>query len=139
MWTEPEMMMKWWGPNHYSAPSAQIDFRVGGKTVLGMQGPDGKVMYSGGTYKEIIPFKKIVTTDSFSDKEGNPIDPATIGMPDFPKELTVVIEFEEVNGKTIMKMTHGPIGKMGEPMLKNMTQGWNESLDKMVVELKNLQ
>lgn len=137
MWTDPEMMKKWWGPNHYSAPTVEIDLRVGGKSVLAMQGPDGNIMYSGGVYKEIIPLKKIVTSDSFTDKDGNPISPAEVGMPDFPQEMEVTLTFEEKEGKTYMLLVHKPVdGTISENMIKSMNEGWSQSFDKLVEELK---
>jgi len=60
-----------------------------------MHGPKGsefdKDMYSAGVYKEIIPLKKIVISDYFSDANGNKIDPKSAGMsPDFPDDLNVI-------------------------------------------------
>ena len=40
---------------------------------VAMKDPDGHVQYSGGTYEEVIPFQKIVTTDQFTDHDGNVI------------------------------------------------------------------
>ncbi len=35
-WTDPEELKKWWGPEGYATPSAEVDLRVGGKYRLGM-------------------------------------------------------------------------------------------------------
>src|SRR5688572_6017851 len=80
-WSKPDQVKQWWGPEHYSCPEAKIDFHVGGRSLLAMKGPDEKVIWSGGTYKEIIPNKKIVTSDEFTDKEGYPVSPKVYGMP----------------------------------------------------------
>jgi len=87
-WTKPDLMTKWWGPEGFSAPSINVDLRVGGKYVFAMRGPKGsawdKDMYSAGIYKEIIPNAKLVVTDYFSDKNGEMLEPADIGQdPDF--------------------------------------------------------
>ena len=137
-WTNPEMVKKWWGPKDFTCPVAEIDLKVGGKYLLAMRGPAGsefdKNLYSTGTYKEIVPNKKLVITDSFSDSEGNPVSPTEYGMPEsFPDELEITIEFEEMDGKTKMKLTHAgmPQGEVAE-----QTQaGWNESLDKLASSL----
>jgi Activator of Hsp90 ATPase homolog 1-like protein len=39
-WSDPEMAKRWWGPKGFTAPAAEIDFRVGGKELLAMQSPD---------------------------------------------------------------------------------------------------
>ena len=33
-WTKPDLIAKWWGPEGFSAPSINVDLRVGGKYVL---------------------------------------------------------------------------------------------------------
>ncbi len=30
-WIEPELVMQWWGPDGFTSPSAEIDFREDGK------------------------------------------------------------------------------------------------------------
>ena len=134
-WTDPELAGKWWGPKGYTSPDNKIDLRVGGKVILCMQGPDGKKMYSGGTYKEIIPQQKIVMTDSFMDAEGNVISAAEYGMPaDFPAEMLVTVTFEDQDGKTKLTIVHEglPAGEMSD----QTEGGWNESLDKLADSLK---
>jgi uncharacterized protein YndB with AHSA1/START domain len=137
-WTEPEQIKKWWGPNDFTAPSIENDLRVGGKAIYAMRGPKGsewdKVMYSGGIYKEVVPLKKIVVTDSFTDKDGNIIAGSEYGMPaDFPRELLVTVTFADVGGKTKLMIKHEgfPAGQD-----YGAKAGWNESLDKFADSLK---
>ena len=33
-WTDPELIMRWWGPKYYTSPSCKIDFREGGKYIF---------------------------------------------------------------------------------------------------------
>lgn len=132
-WTNPDDVKKWWGPEGFSAPTATVDFRVGGKYVYAMQGPPGtewdKVMYSGGEYLEIVPMEKIVSTDYFTDEQGNWIDPSTMGMPgEWPEKMTVTVVFEDAGeGKTKLTLTHE-----GHPaeMAGDAEAGWSSSLDK---------
>ena len=106
-WTEPENFKKWWGPKEYSCPDCTIDFKIGGKFLASMKGEDGKKIWSTGTYKEIIPQKKIVVTDSFADSKGNIVPASYYKMPgNWGLELQVTVEFEEVDGKTNLKMQH---------------------------------
>lgn len=137
-WTDPEWVKKWWGPKDFTAPVAQIDFRVGGKYLYAMHGPAGsqwdKDMYSGGTYKEIMPLKKIVVADSFMDKDGNVISGAEYGMPmDFPSEQLLTTMFEDKGGKTKLTLRHEGFPK-GQDL--GAKAGWNESLDKLADSLK---
>lgn len=144
-WTEPEMIMKWWGPEHFTAPSAKVDLRVGGKYIYAMKGPAGsewdRVMYSAGVYKEIVPHEKLVVTDYFSDADGNMINPDKEGQdPNFPKEMTVTVLFEEVEtGKTKLSVIY-PTPETAEQLeaikKSGMVEGWNSSLNKLEIALK---
>jgi uncharacterized protein YndB with AHSA1/START domain len=134
-WTEPELAMKWWGPKTFTSPVCKIDFRVGGKYLFCMRDPNGKDFWSTGVYKEIIIPEKIVATDSFADEKGNTVPALHYGFgEDFPKEMTVVITFEDIGGKTKMTLRH--IGMPAGDMSKMAGQGWNESFDKLAAILK---
>ena len=128
-WTDAEYFKKWWGPRGFTCPSSKMEARVGGKYLSCMRGPDGKEFWSTGVVKELIPERKLVVTDSFSDDKGN-IKPASeYGMPgDWPKELLITVYLEEADGATKMKVKHqGVPNEMREDCIK----GWNESLDKL--------
>ncbi len=135
-WTEPEYFKKWWGPKDFTCPVAKVDFRVGGKYHVAMHGPKGtefdKDLWSTGVYKEIVPMKKIVVTDSFADESGNVVSATHYGMPDtFPMETTISITFEEQPSKTKMTLTYPSTEGIEGKMLEDMKQGWNQSFDKL--------
>ena len=128
-WTDPEFLKRWWGPKDFTTPYARIDLRIGGKYLNCMRSPDGKDYWSTGTYKEIIPMKKIVCTDSFADNQGNVISAALYSMnPDFPPEMLVTVDFKDFYGKTVLTITHEGLPDSEKEMC---AQGWNESLDKL--------
>jgi uncharacterized protein YndB with AHSA1/START domain len=129
-WTDPEQARQWWGPKGFTAPVIQSDLRVGGKYLYCMRSPEGKDYWSTGTYKEIVPPRHIVITDSFADEHGNVVPAAHYGMEgEFPLELTVDVTFEEVKGGTKFTLRH-----IGMPAGENSDlarQGWSESFDKL--------
>ncbi|MES2559457.1 MAG: SRPBCC domain-containing protein [Bacteroidota bacterium] len=127
-WTEPESFKKWWGPTDFSCTSCTIDFRVGGKNLANMRGPDGKEIWGTGTYKEIKPRQKIVYDDNFSDEKGNTVPPSYYDMPGEWPGSVVTVTFEEVNGETKMRLEHEGIP---EEMYNDCIAGWQESLDKL--------
>lgn len=141
-WTDPEMLKKWWGPKVFTCPFVKMNFRVGGKYLSCMHGspvPGAPVQdfWSTGTYQEIIPMEKIVATDSFADEKGNIVPSTHYGMEGFPLEMLVTFEFEEIDGKTKMTLTHSGIGKIDKKSRQGMDQGWNESLDKIDQNLRS--
>ncbi len=128
-WTNPESCKKWWAPKNYTCPDCSIDFKTGGKYLISMQGEDGKKIWSTGTYKEIVPYKKIVFTDHFSDSSGNVISASDLNMPgEWPSELIATLELEENNGKTNMHLTHEGIPPES---YDDCITGWQEMFDKL--------
>jgi uncharacterized protein YndB with AHSA1/START domain len=137
-WTQPELVMRWWGPKDFTCPAAKIDLRVGGKYLFCMQsasGPDfwQKGIWNTGVYREIVPMERLVMTDSFADEEGNVVPASHYGMPgDWPLEMLVTVTFEEFEGKTKMTLRH--VG-LPEAIEGDTGTGWKESFDKLAEEL----
>ena len=60
VWTRPEHIVNWWGPNGFTNTIHVMDLRPGGEWELVMHGPDGTDYKNRSVFKEIIPFKRIV-------------------------------------------------------------------------------
>jgi len=60
VWTTPEHISNWWGPNGFTTTIHKMDFTEGGEWKLTLHGPDGTNYPNRSIFKEIIPFKKIV-------------------------------------------------------------------------------
>jgi uncharacterized protein YndB with AHSA1/START domain len=133
-WAEPEQFKKWWGPKDYTCPSASIDFKVGGRYLAAMKGPDEKEVWSTGVYKEIDPLKKIVCSDNFSDDKGNKVPASHYGIPGtWPDDVIISVSFEEIGKSTKMTMQQEGIP---EAMYDDCVTGWQQSFDKMESSLK---
>ncbi len=133
-WTDPQHLMRWWGPEQFTSPACTIDLRVGGKYHFCMQAPDGEKFWSGGVYQDLVAPERMVYTDRFADEAGNPVPASYYGMgDDIPFEMTIIVTFELVDGKTKMTLRHIglPAGEMSEMTI----QGWNSSFDKLAESL----
>jgi uncharacterized protein YndB with AHSA1/START domain len=136
-WTDPEYVMRWWGPDYFTSPSAKIDFREGGTSLVCMRAPQdfgGQDMYNTWVYQKIAPMERIEFIQNLSDKDGNLIDPLTIGMPpEFPRDTRTVVTFKDLgNGKTEMTVTEYGLPTADTEMGRNAELGLNQCLDKMV-------
>ena len=60
VWTNPEHIVNWWGPNGFTNTIHKMDFQKDGEWKLTMHGPDGTDYPNRSIYKEIIQFEKIV-------------------------------------------------------------------------------
>ena len=130
MWTDPEHFAAWYGPNGAAIPEATMDVRVGGRRLVCMQmtTPNGIMeMWFTGEYREVDELRRLVYTESMSDREGNILSPADMGMPvGFPDTTLVVVELRDLDGRTSMTMTHH-----GIPADSPGAAGWNMAFDKL--------
>ena len=134
LWTDPELVMRWWGPKHFTAPMARIDFRVGGKSLVCMKAPKemgGQEFYSVWEYIEITHHKTIVFIQSLADHNGNKTNPTLLGMPaDFPKDIKTIVTFKVITATTT-EMTVTEYADFGS--ISNFAKiGLEQSMDKMV-------
>ena len=136
-WTDPKHVTRWWGPKYYTSPSCRIDLREGGKYVFCMRAPQdqgGQDSYTAGVYKKIVPMERLEFTQCLADKDGNPIDPARVGMPpDFPKEIRTQVLFRAKGKMTELVITEydWPVSQMSVYSYAGMQQ----SIDKLAVSL----
>ena len=133
-WTDPEYVMRWWGPTGFTSPTCKIDFREGGRFVFHMRAPKdfqgGQDFYTAGVYKKIVPLKLIEFSQGLADKDGNRIEPATVGMPaEFPKEIASALTFKRVGDKT--ELTATEYGWTAGQMRDMSEAGLNQCLDKL--------
>ena len=133
-WIDPELVMRWWGPNGFACPIAKMDFREGGTSLVCMRAPKvlgGRDHYNIWTYEAIVPMKRFVYVLRFADQDGNGMDPLEQGLPpEMPKEVRSEVVFRELaEDRTEMVVTEydWPVG----PMMEMSRLGLEQCLDKM--------
>ncbi|MGL4612033.1 MAG: SRPBCC family protein [Trueperaceae bacterium] len=123
VWTTPEHLAKWWGPQGFTTTVETLELKPGGNLLLTMHSADGFAIPTKGTFQEITQNEKLVfTTSSFEDEAGNA-----------QLEVLNTVTLTEVNGKTkltlhalVLKSTPAVAGS-----LAGMEMGWNSSLDRL--------
>lgn len=60
VWTTPEHIAQWWGPNGFTNTIHTMDLVADGEWRLTLHGPDGKTYPNKSRFREIVPHKKIV-------------------------------------------------------------------------------
>src|SRR5512141_821130 len=76
-WVEPEFVKQWWGPAGFTCILANMDFREGGTSLVGMRAPrelGGQDMYNTWTYQQIQPLQKFEYIVRFTDQSGKAFD-----------------------------------------------------------------
>ena len=64
-WTEGELLRQWFCPKPWGVSHAELDVRPGGRNFVVMQGPQGEQVPVAGVYLEVVPGRRLVSTDAF--------------------------------------------------------------------------
>ena len=133
-WSDSKYVMQWWGPTGFTCPVAEMDFREGGTSLVCMRAPKefgGQDMYNTWTYSKIVPMERIEFNNNFANKDGNPIDPAEIGIPPgVPYEVHHVITFKALNNDQT-ELTVTEFGYTSDQAHDISKVGMEQCLDKM--------
>ena len=133
-WSDPEYVTQWWGPAGFTSPSAEMDFRVGGASLVCMRAPaeyGGQDMYNTWTYTRIDPHDRIDFISNFADEDGRPLNPADLGVPQgVPHDVLHVITFKGAgDGRTEITVTE--YGYTTEEARNLSKAGMEQCVDKM--------
>lgn len=135
-WTDSQQMKRWWGPQGFTAPIADMDVREGGTSFVCMRSPDGQDFCNNLTYQKIVPMQSIEFIDNLVDRNGNKIDPTEIGLPpEFPESMRTVVTFRPKDTNQT-ELTVTEYGWASDRMYNLSKAGLEESLDKLEASLK---
>ncbi len=96
-YTEPDLIKRWWSGQRGEVTSAEADLQVGGRWRYVMIANDGSEVAFHGTYREIVPNERIVSTELYEGAPGVTEDDATMNTMTFVEEdgrttLTTLVE-----------------------------------------------
>jgi uncharacterized protein YndB with AHSA1/START domain len=93
VWTDPDEVTRWWGPEHFTTPREKIEFdlRPGGVCRLTMVGPDGEEYPSDGHFKIIEPPARLSFGEETTDHPMIQSGETTIEFVDVGERRTRVI------------------------------------------------
>jgi uncharacterized protein YndB with AHSA1/START domain len=128
-WTDPELLVQWWGPAGVSNVECVIDLRVGGAfrvvMVAGAELGDqaGERWPVRGVFEEVDPPSRLVFSSEAVDDDG------TVNL-DGVTEVDFADNGDGTTTITVHATAEGSTARSGA-MLAGMTQGWTETLDKL--------
>jgi uncharacterized protein YndB with AHSA1/START domain len=115
--TEPNELMKWWGPQGFTTPSLEFQPRVGAGYRIDMQPPEGEHFYLTGEFREVEPPVRIAYTFAWEDPDPDDV------------ETLVVLSFRDLGESTEVAFTQGPFKTEARRALHR--DGWTDSFDKL--------
>ena len=128
-WTEPEHVVRWWGPAGCQSVDCEIDLRVGGRFRLVMHTSDGSVYPCSGVFREIVPFERLVY-------DGEPDGPHACGA-GMPPRACVTVTFDEQDGKTVLTVEtrFDTVAACQAATATGYAEGWPDSLERLADHL----
>src|SRR3954462_96213 len=93
VWTDPDEIAKWWGPEHFTTPREKIDYdlRPGGAARLTMVGPDGQEVPNNGHFTVGEPPERLGFAEENSDSPMRESGETTVEFIDLGGERTKVV------------------------------------------------
>ena len=114
-WTDPTLLMQWFGPENVVTQQVSVDARVGGGFRVVMLEDNGQRHEVSGTYYEVVANEKLVFSWSW------------ITTPERVSQVTVT--FKPDGAGTILTLLHEQL--FDEQAVKGHTHGWTGSLVKL--------
>lgn len=118
LFSDPEALSTWWGPDGFEIPDLDYAARVGGSYRIEMQPPEGDAFFLSGRFQEVEPLKRLAYT--FAWEEPDPDD----------VENLVQLSFKDLGGGTTeVALRQEPF--QTEARLALHRDGWNDGFDKI--------
>jgi uncharacterized protein YndB with AHSA1/START domain len=130
-YTDPAILSQWFAPKPWSVTDAVIEPRAGGRFQFVMHGPDGEAFPNTGVFLEVIPNRRLISTDALTP------DWRPSGQP----FMVARIEMEPMgDGKTRYTATasHWNEATMKQHVEMGFHQGWGQVADQLNELLKTL-
>jgi uncharacterized protein YndB with AHSA1/START domain len=125
-WTTPELIKRWWSGERGVVTIAEVDLRVGGTWRHVMLANGGFEVAFHGEYRELVPGRKIVSTEVFE------------GAPD--AEALTTMDFVEHEGRTTLQVLIEVATKEQRDAMiaTGMAEGFAESLNALETVAQSL-
>jgi len=94
-WTQPALLVRWWGPQGVACTAAEIDLRVGGTYRIANQFPDGMVVWIAGIFEVIEPPHRLTYTWKLESQNG-PMERVTVCFEAHGAATEVVVTHERI-------------------------------------------
>jgi uncharacterized protein YndB with AHSA1/START domain len=123
VWTDPDEVAKWWGPEHFTTPRDKIemDLRPGGVCRMTMVGPDGEEYPNDGEFGIVEPPERLSFGEQVTEHPMIESGETTVDFIDLGGDRTkVVVTSRMVCADELVEMANA---------------GWSSQLDKLAALL----
>lgn len=122
-WTTPELIVRWFAPKPWTTARAELDVRAGGSSLVVMRSPEGEEMPCPGVYLEVVPGKKIVSTDAY----------LRAWEPSEKPFMTLILTFEPEDGQTryTARVRHWTVADREQHEKMGFHEGWGQCTEQL--------
>jgi uncharacterized protein YndB with AHSA1/START domain len=115
--TQPGELAEWWGPSGFTAPSVEVDLRVGGSYRIAMQPPEGDLFYLSGEFREVDPPARLAYTFRWEDPDPDDV------------ETVVTLSLRDRGESTELAFTQGAFATEERRALHD--EGWTDGFGRL--------
>ncbi len=126
-WTDPQQIVKWWGPDGFTNTLYEMDVRPGGIWRHMMHGPDGT------DYPNRVVYKEVAEPERLAYSHG--------GDTDHPCQFHVTVTFEEEGGgktRVTLRMLFETPALRDETAKAGAIEGGEQTLGRLAKHLQTL-
>lgn len=123
-WTDPEMLKKWFAPKPFTTPEAILDVRTGGASLIVMRDAEGNDYPNAGVYLEVVPNRRLVSTDAY----------VAAWVPSERPFMTMDLNFEDLGDgrtKATYIISHWTEEARQQHIEMGFTEGWGQCADQL--------
>ena len=121
VFTDPDELARWWGPEGFSTPSLEFDPRVGERYRIEMQPPEGSAFFLTGEFRVVDPPTRLAYTFRWEDPDPDDV------------ETVVDLSFRDFGESTEIVFTQGLFKTEARRELHR--DGWTDSFNKLAALL----
>jgi len=128
-WSSADHIQRWFSPEHYTVPEAEIDFRTGGVFVFCMRSPEGQDHWSRGRYDEVSPPDRLAFT----------VAVGAAASPEVTAFTTVTFEDDGAGTRITVRQRYDIHDPAFAAAVAGAPEGWRTTLDKLAREVVRIQ
>ena len=129
-WTQADLLKQWFCPRPWRVSEAELDVRPGGIFRTVMEGPDGERAPYVGSFLEVVPEQRLVTTSVLlPDFRPAPLDQ---GGPHFTGIVTFEPQPDGRSTRYVARAMHADAASQKQHAEMGFHEGWNKALDQLV-------
>lgn len=122
-WIDPEMLIRWIGPERYVATRVEVEPRVGGSAGIWGEKVDGTAGIFNWDFVEMVPDERLVLDFAFADREEDP----------GAHRSRLTLELRELGPElTELTLFHEGLKPRSPQDAAGVTRGWGQVLGRLV-------